>query len=305
MAKIDIWFPLFIGDYLADTMHLDTREHGAYLLLLCAYYKNGGPLADDDKAFAAITRQTVGEWKRMRPVIQAFFVLEGNTWKQNRADEEIREREGAKAGRSRAASETNRKRWSKASDTVTDPVSESVSESLTESLSDTVTDPVSDPGANRSGVATCARVPHSHPQLAEREHAGEAEVLLRADRIGLAAWKALDWFQEMEACGWTDHNHRPIEKWQAALDRVKTKWEADGRPSGPPTANGNGRQNYGKNGAGNSDNRRNAGTYKPAGDYGEAARRKSVTSDAAIQSRVANEMAGNEPASPQAAGHGG
>jgi len=60
------------------------------------------------------------------------------------------------------------------------------------------------------------------------------EVLTRATFMGLAAWKAEDWFNEMESCGWLDFQHRPVVKWQPLLNRVKSKWEADGRPSGPP-----------------------------------------------------------------------
>jgi hypothetical protein len=38
----------------------------------------------------------------------------------------------------------------------------------------------------------------------------------------------------MEAGGWLDYQHRPIQNWQSALNRVRTKWEADGRPQSPP-----------------------------------------------------------------------
>jgi hypothetical protein len=62
------------------------------------------------------------------------------------------------------------------------------------------------------------------------------EVQTYATTIGLASWKADDWFNEMEGCGWLDFQHRPVAKWQPLLLRVKSKWEADGRPSGPPKA---------------------------------------------------------------------
>lgn len=59
-------------------------------------------------------------------------------------------------------------------------------------------------------------------------------VKANALQIGLAEWKARDFFDEMEGCGWLDYNRRPIRKWQNVLNRVKVKWEADGRPSQPP-----------------------------------------------------------------------
>ena len=67
-----------------------------------------------------------------------------------------------------------------------------------------------------------------------------AEVLAYAAQVGLAPWKAEDWFHEMEGCGWLDFNHRPVSKWQPLILRVKAKWEADGRPMSPPASKFNG-----------------------------------------------------------------
>lgn len=60
------------------------------------------------------------------------------------------------------------------------------------------------------------------------------EVLSAAELCGLAAWKAEDWFNEMQGCGWLDFHHRPIQDWRAVMTRVRVKWESDGRPPGPP-----------------------------------------------------------------------
>lgn len=70
--------------------------------------------------------------------------------------------------------------------------------------------------------------------MREREIPDWESVRLYADKVGLAEWKAKDWFNEMEGCGWLDFSNRQIIKWQPVLMRVKAKWEADGRPCGPP-----------------------------------------------------------------------
>lgn len=88
-ASVNHWMPLHIGDYLRDTMHLDTQQHGAYLLLLASYWTRQGPLPDDDNTLAAIAKLSRKEWEQMKPVIQAFFRIEGKFWHQKRADAEI------------------------------------------------------------------------------------------------------------------------------------------------------------------------------------------------------------------------
>jgi hypothetical protein len=49
----------------------------------------------------------------------------------------------------------------------------------------------------------------------------------------LIEWKAVDWFQKQEALGWMMGNQR-IRKWQPLLTRLRTFWEADGKPLKPP-----------------------------------------------------------------------
>lgn len=88
MSKPDAWMPLYIADYLADTQHLTRDEHGAYLLLLMAYWRNGGPLQDDDKRLASIVKATAREWASLRATLAEFFAVEGGLWIHKRVDEE-------------------------------------------------------------------------------------------------------------------------------------------------------------------------------------------------------------------------
>jgi uncharacterized protein YdaU (DUF1376 family) len=79
--------PLYVGDYLADTAHLRTVEHGAYLLLIMHYWRQQG-LPTDDLALARIARLTLAEWKRARPAIEPLFL---NDWKHKRIEFELTE----------------------------------------------------------------------------------------------------------------------------------------------------------------------------------------------------------------------
>lgn len=88
MSKPDTWMPLYIGDYLADTMHLQGAEHGAYLLLLMHYWRNG-PLPNDDKMLAGIGKIERRAWdKDIGATVKAFFALEGGRLHQKRMDAE-------------------------------------------------------------------------------------------------------------------------------------------------------------------------------------------------------------------------
>ena len=116
MAKVDIWMPIYIGDYIADTMRLSTEQHGAYLLMLMEQWMSG-PLPDDDDELAAITRMPIDKWLSIREKMARFYVVDGGTWTQLRLESEKMAAEkrrdaasnnGKKGGRPRK-SETQKK----------------------------------------------------------------------------------------------------------------------------------------------------------------------------------------------------
>lgn len=73
MSRTDTWMPLYIGDYLADTMRLTTLQHGAYLLLLMEYWRQG-PLPDEQPELAAIAKLDRKVWEReVWPTLSRFF----------------------------------------------------------------------------------------------------------------------------------------------------------------------------------------------------------------------------------------
>jgi uncharacterized protein YdaU (DUF1376 family) len=79
------WMPLYVGDYLGDTGHLTTAQHGAYLLLMMQYWRKG-ELPDDDRQLSKITKLPLRTWCEYRPILQDFF-HEG--WKHKRIDAEL------------------------------------------------------------------------------------------------------------------------------------------------------------------------------------------------------------------------
>ena len=89
MREASAWMPLYVGDYLADTMHLSTVEHGAYLLLIMAYWKRGGPLPADDRALAAITRMPLKRWISTRSTLIDMFQNGEGCWRHRRIDLEL------------------------------------------------------------------------------------------------------------------------------------------------------------------------------------------------------------------------
>jgi uncharacterized protein YdaU (DUF1376 family) len=77
--------PLYVGDYLGDTGHLTTMQHGAYLLLMMHYWRKG-ELPDDDRQLSKIAKLPLRTWCEYRATLQDFFY---DGWKHKRIDAEL------------------------------------------------------------------------------------------------------------------------------------------------------------------------------------------------------------------------
>lgn len=113
MAKADIWMPLYIGDYLADTTRLTTEQHGAYFLLIIDYWRNGPP-PNDDEILQNITKMSAKDWARIRTAVMKFFILENGQWTHSRIERELSEAAASKHKSEEKAKKAAEARWGKA-----------------------------------------------------------------------------------------------------------------------------------------------------------------------------------------------
>lgn len=85
------YLELYPGDYMRDTKHLSLSEHGAFMLLLMAYYSTEKPLpADLPSLYRIAGALTAPEQKAVRSVADPFFPVGEDGLRHNaRADREI------------------------------------------------------------------------------------------------------------------------------------------------------------------------------------------------------------------------
>lgn len=100
--------PMYWDAYLADTTHLTTEEHGAYILLLAAMWRRNGWVPDDDRDNARILGLTTAKWKRTKQRLSVFLIFQDGsisqkklleTWKNTQEKIQKNRENGAKGGR--------------------------------------------------------------------------------------------------------------------------------------------------------------------------------------------------------------
>jgi len=101
------YMQFYVADYLADTMHLTTEEHGAYLLLIFNYWQTGKPLPK--ARLARIARMTNERWTPVEQALSEFFADDGETWIHERIEQDLSivkrmQNQRSKAGKASAKS---------------------------------------------------------------------------------------------------------------------------------------------------------------------------------------------------------
>lgn len=84
---------LWVGDYLGDTRHLTTEQHGAYLLLLMSMWRLGGSVPADDDKLARLSGLTLTRWNRIKGDVMALLVIENGEVTQKRLKAEYKKAE--------------------------------------------------------------------------------------------------------------------------------------------------------------------------------------------------------------------
>lgn len=110
MSKMDTWMPFYVGDYLSATGRLTTEQHGAYLLILLDYWKNGPP-PNDDTTLAAIARLAPTAWRKAKPALIGFFEVRDGLLIQKRVEKERGRTSEINQERSKAGKIGAAKRW--------------------------------------------------------------------------------------------------------------------------------------------------------------------------------------------------
>ena len=153
------YMQLYVADYLADTSHLSTLEHGAYLLLIMNYWQRGKPLPAADEKVARIAHLSLDEWLEVKPAIIEFFTERDGLLHHKRIDRDLqyvadKSEQAASAGRASAA-----KRWGdkRVTDVITDV-------ERTSNHTDTDTDTDTEREADTDGASAPARPLTVHQQ---------------------------------------------------------------------------------------------------------------------------------------------
>jgi uncharacterized protein YdaU (DUF1376 family) len=143
------YLQLYVADYLSDTMHLSTEEHGAYILLIMNYWQTGKPI--NSKHIKAITKLSNERITDVIETLQHFFNVDvDGLWFHKRIEadlEKVRDKSIKSSNAGKISAELRWKNNTKVTNVITDVIEtlqRNCNHTETETKTDTKTDKIKD-----------------------------------------------------------------------------------------------------------------------------------------------------------------
>lgn len=115
--------PFWVGDYTKDTMHLNTIQHGAYLLLIFHLWTSNDPsdATSNQQVIAkallkhcpSICKMSKSEWDEIKDDILPFFIIDGDYIISKRVSEQLTGSNSKNINAKERARKAAEKRWGK------------------------------------------------------------------------------------------------------------------------------------------------------------------------------------------------
>ena len=222
-------FQFYPGDYLSSqrVSLMTLEEEGAYIRLLCYCWKHGHIPSDPIQLAHLIGK---GATVKLAPKVSKMVLAKGGSRLVHDKLEELREERNRWIEKSRQGGlkTAEKRRKLKESAKQSNHPTHHPTKGGTEMVDDCLADWLPPKGYTSTSSSNI----HTHTS----EHPSKEEVLTYAEMVGLVAWRAEDWWLDMESKGWRSANTE-IVNWQAAMCRIKKYWEGDGRPMERPSRN--------------------------------------------------------------------
>ena len=202
--------PLYIGDYIRDTRHLSTLEHGAYLLLIMDAWTHDGLLPSDPKRLARIAGLSPKEWASSGSTIMDLFTEHEDGFRHSRVDQELTKANRIIGQRSEAGKASAQARWG--NEKVTGVITSVITEEVTNAPRNDAPSPSQSPREIPNGIMS-----DGDPTILPQD---VVEVWNEtAERLGLAKVRKLSptRMRQLKA----RIREHPIEEWTEAIRAIE------------------------------------------------------------------------------------
>lgn len=88
-TSVDVWLPVYIGDFFTITASMTGHEVGAYMLIVAQLWKSGGSIKADDKQLAKLSKATPRQWCEIKETLWPLFEIKAGMLTHPQITQEI------------------------------------------------------------------------------------------------------------------------------------------------------------------------------------------------------------------------